>query len=265
MRIENPDAPDAGARGRCRYEHAGPVLPRHRRRACRTSCRAWRGAAVLRRPLRARSRRTSLDYTGSGHVIPVYDLASALAAINQIEEQGEGVDAEGGVGRRSRHVPSGRGRGRALLPVSGGAAGPVLSARRYAGDRTDRARRSTIDWDAVYPMRDNPRTPRTIPPARPVREKMDAFNRLLLATCCAACTARSTASRAHMFVADDRHDDAEGAGAGTDADAERRRPDDGRTVVRLRAAAGRRDRLSAGPGWGETPGARRAIINDGSL
>jgi CDGSH-type Zn-finger protein len=118
----------------------------------------------------------SLDYTGSGRVIPVTDLASALAAIDQIEEQGEGLTPkEVWDGDRDMFHPEadevahyfryqeltlGRLYQRGDTPASG------PSGRAF-----------TIEWDAVYPMRDNPRTADYVT-GMPVREKMDAFNRL---------------------------------------------------------------------------------------
>jgi CDGSH-type Zn-finger protein len=96
-------------------------------------------------------------YSGSGRVIPVYDLASALAAIDEIEEQGEGLKhAEVWDGDRDMFHPEreevahyfrfmeiarGRSFRRGDTPESG-PSGPAFD----------------VDWSAVYPMRTNPRT-----------------------------------------------------------------------------------------------------------
>lgn len=117
-----------------------------------------------------------LDYTGSGRVIAVYDLASALAAINEIEEQGEGVtpkdvwDGDRDMFHpeaeevahyfRYQEVQLGRFYQRGDTPASG---------------PTGRA--FETDWDAVFPMRDNPRSS-DYAHGTPVRERMDAFNQL---------------------------------------------------------------------------------------
>jgi CDGSH-type Zn-finger protein len=96
-------------------------------------------------------------YSGSGRVILVSDLASALAAIDEIEEQGEGLKhAEVWDGDRDMFHPEreevahyfrfteiarGRTFRRGDTPASG-PSGPPFE----------------VDWSAVYPMRPNPRT-----------------------------------------------------------------------------------------------------------
>jgi CDGSH-type Zn-finger protein len=96
-------------------------------------------------------------YSGSGRVIAVSDLASALAAIDEIEEQGEGLKhAEVWDGDRDMFHPEreevahyfrfmeiarGRSFRRGDTPESG-PGGPPFE----------------VDWSAVYPMRPNPRT-----------------------------------------------------------------------------------------------------------
>jgi len=96
-------------------------------------------------------------YSGSGRVIAVYDLASALAAIDEIEEQGEGLKhAEVWDGDRDMFHPEreevahyfrfmelarGRSFRRGDTPASGPSGAPL-----------------ELDWAAVYPMRPNPRT-----------------------------------------------------------------------------------------------------------
>jgi CDGSH-type Zn-finger protein len=99
----------------------------------------------------------TFDYRGSGRIVPVYDLASALAAIDEIEEQGEGLKhAEVWDGDRNMFHPErdevahyfrlmeikqGRAYQRGDTPMSG-PTGPAFD----------------VNWSAVYPMRPNPRS-----------------------------------------------------------------------------------------------------------
>jgi len=118
----------------------------------------------------------ALEYTGSGQVIAVTDLASALAAIDEIEEQGEGqTPKEVWDGDRDMFHPereevahyfrfqeilAGRAYRRGDTPASG-PSGPPFE----------------VDWTAVFPMRDNPKSA-DYAPGSPVRVRMDAFNLL---------------------------------------------------------------------------------------
>jgi CDGSH-type Zn-finger protein len=113
-------------------------------------------------------------YSGSGRVVPVYDLASALAAIDEIEEQGEGLKhAEVWDGDRDmfhpereevahyfrfRELAEGRSFQRGDAPQSG-PSGPAID----------------VDWSAVYPMRLNPRT-QDFHGGSPIVAAMSAFN-----------------------------------------------------------------------------------------
>jgi CDGSH-type Zn-finger protein len=115
-----------------------------------------------------------LPYRGSGRIIAVYDLQSALAAIDEIEEQGEGLKHdEVWDGDRDMFHPErdevahyfryhelivGRAYRRGDTPSSG----PTGAAFE-------------TDWDAVYPMRENPRA-EDFAEDSPVRAKMHAFN-----------------------------------------------------------------------------------------
>jgi CDGSH-type Zn-finger protein len=116
------------------------------------------------------------DYSGSGRVIPVYDLKSALAAIDEIEEQGEGLKhAEIWDGDRDMFHPEreevahyfrfmeilkGRSFQRGDTPESG-PTGPVFE----------------VDWSAVYPMRPNPRS-QAYRGGSPIVAKVGEFNLL---------------------------------------------------------------------------------------
>jgi len=99
----------------------------------------------------------TFEYRGSGRIVAVSDLASALAAIDEIEEQGEGLKhAEVWDGDRDMFHPErdevahyfrfeeilkGRSYQRGDTPASG-PSGPSFD----------------VDWSAVYPMRPNPRS-----------------------------------------------------------------------------------------------------------
>jgi len=97
------------------------------------------------------------DYHASGKIIPVYDLRSALAALEEIVDQGEGLaHKEVWDGDRDMFHPEreevahyfrfeeilhGRSFKRGDTPASG-PTGPEIA----------------VDWTAVYPLRRNPRT-----------------------------------------------------------------------------------------------------------
>lgn len=116
----------------------------------------------------------SFDYTGSGRIIPVYDLASAHAAIEEIEEQGEGLKhAEVWDGARDMFHPTRDEvahyfrfveveRGRWFCPGDTPATGPT-------GERFQ------VDWTAVWPVTPNFRVA-DCPEGSVVRERMLAFN-----------------------------------------------------------------------------------------
>jgi len=174
MRIENPEAPGALPETED-YATQGQFYLAIEE-ALQMLCAAHGEAAIFCGDPARQITPESLDYNGSGRVIAVYDLATALAAINEIEEQGEGVtpkdvwdgdrdmfhpDAEEVAHFfRYQEVHLGRFYQRGDTPASG------PTGRSFA-----------TDWDAVYPMRDNPASA-DYAPGTPVREKMDAFNRL---------------------------------------------------------------------------------------
>ncbi len=117
-----------------------------------------------------------LSFRGDRRVVPVYDLASALVAIDEIEEQGEGLKhAEVWDGDRDMFHPDrdevahyfrfseiaqGRSYQRGDTPQSGPTGDPFI-----------------VDWDAVYPMRGNPRT-EDYPEGSDERATMSEFNQL---------------------------------------------------------------------------------------
>ncbi len=116
------------------------------------------------------------EYHGSGRIVPVSDLASALAAINEIEDQGEGLkhhevwDGDRDMFHPERdevahyfrfvEITKGRLFQRGDTPQSG----PTGASMH-------------IDWSAVYPMRENPRMA-DVPDGSEARLKMHAFNAL---------------------------------------------------------------------------------------
>jgi len=167
MRIENPESPDALPEAD-RYETQGQFYLAIED-ALQALCAEHGEQTIFCGNPARQITPESLDYTGSGRVIPVYDLESALAAINEIEEQGEGLTPkEVWDGDRDMFHPEldevahffryqevllGRFYQRGDTPVSG-----------------PRGPRFVVDWDAVYPMRDNPRTS-DYAPGTPVRDK----------------------------------------------------------------------------------------------
>jgi CDGSH-type Zn-finger protein len=116
-----------------------------------------------------------LYYGGSGRMIPVHDLESALAALGEIVEQGEGLDhAEVWDGNRDMFHPDREevahyfrfqeiAVGRRYRPGDAPQSGPT--GESFA-----------VDWQAVHNMRPNPRR-LDYPEGSEARERMDAFNR----------------------------------------------------------------------------------------
>jgi CDGSH-type Zn-finger protein len=115
-----------------------------------------------------------LYYGGSGAILGVHDLASALAALGEIVEQGEGLQhQEVWDGDRDMFHPEreevahyfrfqeiqlGRRHGPGDTPQSGPTGEPLV-----------------VDWDAVHNMRPNPRTA-DYPLGSEIRAQMDAYN-----------------------------------------------------------------------------------------
>ena len=117
-----------------------------------------------------------LAYGGSGRILPVYDLASALAAIDEIEEQGEGLTpAQVWDGDRDMFHPE-RDEVAHYFRYE-----EIVRGRSYQHGDTPKSGPTgasfAVDWSAVYPMRDNPRTA-DYPEGSLVRAKMHAFNLL---------------------------------------------------------------------------------------
>jgi hypothetical protein len=116
-----------------------------------------------------------LAYGGAGRIIAVDGLPAALAALDEIVTQGEGADRsevwdgdrdmfhpdrdEVGHHYRFQELLLGRRYRRGDTPTSG-PTGPTVA----------------VDWDAVRPMRRNPRLADHLP-GSPVRVAQEAFNR----------------------------------------------------------------------------------------
>jgi CDGSH-type Zn-finger protein/rubrerythrin len=114
-------------------------------------------------------------YGGSGRIITVTDLASALAAFEEIKEQGEGLN----------HSAIWDGDRNMFHPERGEVAHyfrfhQIVAGRLYqAGDTAQTGPTGealAVDWDAVYPMRPNP-CAADYPEGSPIRAKLDDFNR----------------------------------------------------------------------------------------
>jgi len=116
----------------------------------------------------------ALGYTGSGRVIVVRDLATALAALNEIVEQGEGTahvevwDGDHDMFHPDREEVAHYYRFQELK----------LGRRYRRGDNPESGPTGnliTIKWDAVRPMQRNPRTANH-GPGSPIRTAQEKFN-----------------------------------------------------------------------------------------
>lgn len=112
-------------------------------------------------------------YGGAGHLIGVTDLASALAAMEEIVEQGEGLDHNSIFdGDKNMFHPTREEVGHYFRFQE------ILEGRTYqSGDTAESGptgERFEVDWDAVYPMRQNPNID-DYPVGSEAREKMEAL------------------------------------------------------------------------------------------
>jgi CDGSH-type Zn-finger protein len=155
MKIEKPEAPDAPAEADG-YETIGQFY-RAIEDGVRLLCETLGETQVFCGDPARQVTPEAFAYSGSGRIIPVYDLRSAHAAIDEIEEQGEGLKhAEVWDGDRDMFHPErdevahyfrfmeiaqGRSFTRGDTPASGPSGSPI-----------------EVNWDAVYPMRPNPRS-----------------------------------------------------------------------------------------------------------
>ncbi len=174
MRIEKPEAPDAAPEAE-RYHTIGQFYDAIEKGIEHLCAQLGEQVVFCGDPARQVTPEV-FGYSGSGRVVAVYDLASAIVAINEIEEQGEGLkhheiwDGDRNMFHPEREevahyfrfveIMAGRSYRRGDTPESGPTGEPF-----------------TVDWDAVYPMRENPR-PDDYPPGSPIRAKMEEFNAL---------------------------------------------------------------------------------------
>ena len=172
MRIERPEAPDTPPEDD-RYDTIGQFY-----QAIEASitalCSALGETQVFTGDPVRQFTPENFMYGGSGRIIPVYDLTSALQAIDEIEEQGEGLKhAEVWDGPRDMFHPEHEAVAHYFRYNE------ILTGRSYRRGDTPQSGPSgepfVVDWDTVYPMRDNPRSA-DYPGGSPVRLKMTEFN-----------------------------------------------------------------------------------------
>jgi CDGSH-type Zn-finger protein len=123
----------------------------------------------------ARQITDELYYGGSGRIIAVGSLESALAALAEIVEQGEGLQhKEIWDGDRDMFHPE-RGEVAHYFRFN-----ELALGRRYRPGDTPQTgptgERFTVDWDAVHNMRANPRAG-DYPEGSEIRARLDEFNR----------------------------------------------------------------------------------------
>jgi CDGSH-type Zn-finger protein len=116
----------------------------------------------------------ALYYGGSGSIIAVEDLASALSALEEIVEQGEGLQHEEvWDGDRDMFHPE-RDEVAHYFRFQ-----EIYLGRRFAPGDTPQSGPTgeplAVDWEAVHNMRPNPRSA-DYPHGSEIRRQMDAFN-----------------------------------------------------------------------------------------
>jgi len=172
LQIEKPE--DAEAPGEeDRYETIGQFY-RAIEEGLETVCRKLGEQNVFNGDPARQVRPEMMDYKGGGRVIPVTDLESALQAIDEIEEQGEGLKhAEVWDGDRPMFHPEREEVAHYFRFQA------LLYGRTYRRGDTPQSGPTgegfTIDWDAVHAIRANPRTA-DYPAGSAVRAKMLEFN-----------------------------------------------------------------------------------------
>jgi hypothetical protein len=115
-----------------------------------------------------------LGFVGDRRVVTVHDLKTALDAIDEIEEQGEGLKhRQVWDGDRDMFHPE-REEVAHYFRFS-----EIMQGRSYVRGDSPRSGPSgeafAVDWSAVYPMRPNPKVD-DYPKGSPVRSKMVEFN-----------------------------------------------------------------------------------------
>lgn len=173
LRIERPEE-HAGLPEDDKYETIGQFYAAIEEALIRL-CDTLGEAAVFCGNPQRQVRPEALPYGGSGRVIAVEDLASALKALGEIVEQGEGLQHEEvWDGDRNMFHPE---------------RGEVAHYFRYLELKTGRRFQTgdtpqggptgasfTVDWDGVYNMRPNPAAA-DYAAGSAIRVKLDGFNR----------------------------------------------------------------------------------------
>lgn len=172
MRIERPEAPDAPPEEE-RYDTIGQFYEAIEV-GLRALCVRLGEATVFSGDPARQVTPQDFDYGGSGQIVPVYDLDSALWAIDEIEEQGEGL----------KHAAVWDGDRDMFHPDHEAVAHyfryhQIVAGRAYRPGDTPQSGPTgeivSVDWDAVFPMRENPRS-EDYPAGSPARARMDEFN-----------------------------------------------------------------------------------------
>ena len=247
LEIERPALPGAPPEGD-QYESIGQFYDAIRRGLVELCEHLGEAAVFCGDPARQVS--DALVYTGSGRIVAVTSLDTALAALEEIVDQGEGAQLDIWDGDvdvlhpereqvahyfRFQELKLGRRYQRGDTPESGPTGEPIA-----------------VDWDGVLPMRANPRTSDHAP-GSPIRTAQEAFNRAYCALLHAAQPGVQRPSGA--AGARDRRDvRPHGAGSGPDADADRGRTGNRRPDLRVRRA---RVALTALRGRGRNHAARQ--------
>lgn len=174
MRIERPEETDSPAESD-QFETIGQFY-RAIEVALQRLCKSLGEAAVFCGDPARQITAETLAHVGGGHIVPVTDLASALAAVDEIEEQGEGL----------RHAEIWDGDRDMFHPERDEVAhyfrfDQLVRGQRYQRGDTPQSGPSgdaiEVDWDRVYPMVDNPQVS-NYPPGSDARQKMEQFQHL---------------------------------------------------------------------------------------
>jgi Ferritin-like len=171
LQIERPAPPGAPPEGD-QYESIGQFYDAIRRGL--SELREHLGEAQVFCGDPARQVTDADVYTGGGRIVTVTSLDSALAALEEIVDQGEGCqleiwDGDVDVLHPERDQIAHYFRFKELK----------LGRRFQCGDTPQSGptgERIAVDWDGVFPMRSNPRTSDHAP-GSPIRTAQEAFNR----------------------------------------------------------------------------------------
>lgn len=173
MRIERPEATDAPAQADG-FETIGQFYQAIGL-ALRERCEEMGESNVFSGDPRRQVTPECFAYGAPETVVPVYDLASALRAVNEIEQQGEGLQhAEVWDGDHDMFHPE-RDEVAHYFRFE-----QLLRGRRYQRGDTPLSGPTgaiiDIDWDTVHPMADNPRLSDHAPECD-VRQRAQDFQR----------------------------------------------------------------------------------------